>query len=333
MIKRTVIYASYILIAVTLTFGYAPAVHAGCEKGDCSNGPGRYAWPDGSSYTGDFLNGKFHGRGTYVWADGKKYTGGFKNDQRSGRGTYTWPNGASYTGEWENGKKSGYGIYTFSEGKKQAGIWENDTLSQEMEVAEVQKLLLPEKAPTVTAGVAAAPPTAAGGQSADTDLDKQLAALGGQPEAAQSAGDENLQAAEAAPAAAEKTAATPFSISVKKLPLIDGRTFNTWEKIPLLAVGPIAHIGTCSVKIDEAASDKDAGKFMVKLKIVNRSNCPLAFKGFLQAGDYYVKVVSWSGDQAIAPQSEKELSQTVTLAKDAPRSEILFKLQGEGCRM
>jgi hypothetical protein len=85
------------------------------------------------------------------------------------------------------------------------------------------------------------------------------------------------------------------------------------------------------VKIDEGASDKNAGKLMVKLKIVNSSDCPLDFKGFIQAGEYYVQVVAGAGDQAIAPQSEKEISQTVTLEKDAPRSEILFKLQGEGC--
>jgi hypothetical protein len=334
MIKKSVIYAGYILVAVALTFLGFPAVHAGCEKGDCSNGPGRYAWPDGSSYTGDFLNGKFHGQGTYAWADGKKYSGAFKNDTRSGLGTYTWPNGASYVGEWENGKKAGYGIYTFPDGSKNAGIWENGALSQEMGEAETEKFLAakPAQASPTAAAVVTAPP-AATGQGADTELDRQLAALGGQPEATASTAGESLQATEAAPAAMETAAKTPFIISVKKLPLFEDRVFNTWENIPLLAVGPIAPIGTCSVKIDAEASDKDAGRLMVKLKIANSSNCPLDFSGFVQAGEYYVKVISWSGDQAIAPGSEKEVSRAVTLEKDAPRSEILFKLQGEGCRM
>ncbi|MCP3954509.1 MAG: hypothetical protein GY697_20175 [Desulfobacterales bacterium] len=327
--RKAVLYTGYIIAAVVLTFSGLATVHAGCEKGDCRNGPGRYAWPDGSHYTGDFTDGKFHGRGTYAWADGKKYTGGFKNDMRSGQGTYTWPNGASYKGEWENGKKAGYGIYTFPDGRKSVGLWENGTLSQEMEVTEVENLLTPK--PQQGAPVqAAAPRPAAPAQSAEIDLDKQLAALGGGPEAT-AAGEESLQATEAAATTATTAPVGPFVISVKKLPLFDGRKFKTWDNTPLLAVGPITPIGTCSVKIDESASDRNAGKLMVKLIVANNSSCPLDFKGFIQAGAYYVKLVSWSGDQAIAPKSVKEISRNVTLEKEAPRSKILFKLQGEGC--
>ena len=167
----------------------------------------------------------------------------------------------------------------------------------------------------------------------DADLEKQLAALGGQPEeTASTAGEESLQATEASSSAAEATTA-PFPLSVQKLLLIDGSKFKTWESIPLLAAGPINPIGKCSVKIDAEEFDKKAGKLTVKLKVENNSNCALDFEGFLQAGDYYVKVVSWSGDQSIAPQSRKETLQTITLDKNAPRSKISFKLQGEGCRM
>ncbi len=332
--KKAVIYAGYIIVAAVFTFSGLSTVHAGCEKGDCANGPGIYAWPDGSNYAGNFLNGKFHGQGTYSWADGKKYTGGFKNDKRDGLGTYTWPNGASYKGEWESGKKAGYGIYTFPDGRKSVGIWENGTLAQEMEEAEVAKLLAPkpQQGPPPAAAVAAATPPAAGTQDADTDIDEQLAALSGAPETVET-GEESLQATEAATTTATAAPGRPFVISVKKLPLVKGRAFKSWNNIPLLAVGPITPIGTCSVKIDEGVSDRSAGKLMVKLKITNNSACPLDFKGFIQAGEYYVQVVAWSGDQAIAPKSEKEISQTVTLEKEAPRSEILFKLQGEGCPM
>jgi len=333
--KKAVIYAGYILVGVVLAFSGLSTVHAGCEKGDCSNGPGIYAWTDGSNYAGNFLNGKFHGQGTYSWADGKKYTGGFKKDKRNGLGTYTWPNGANYRGEWESGKKAGYGIYTFPDGRKSIGIWENGTLAQEMEEAEVDKLLAPkpQQGPPAAAAVPAVTPLATGTQGTDMDLDQQLAALGGEPETAASAGEESLQAMEAAATTSTATQGSPFVISVKKLPMVEGRTFKAWNNIPLLAVGPITPIGTCSVKIDEGASDKNAGKLMVKVKIVNSSACPLDFKGFIQAGEYYVQVVAWSGDQAIAPKSEKEISQTVTLEKEAPRSKILFKLQGEGCPM
>lgn len=340
MMKKAVLIAGYVFIAVLTVFLGVSVAQAGCEKGDCTNGPGRYAWPDGPSYTGDFLNGKFHGQGTYAWADGKKYVGGFKGDKRSGLGTFTWPNGANYYGEWENGKKVGYGIYTFPDGRKNMGIWENGSLAQEMDEAEVQALLAPKTmppAPAVTAAAAAPaapdspPPAAAPADSgADNDLDKQLAALTGQVEQAADT-EQRIQANEAA--AAAPADGTPYVVSVQKLSLVDGRTFNTWDNIPLLAVGPIAPIGTCSVKIDQDASDKNAGKFMVQLKIVNSSGCPLEFQGFIQAGDYYVRMVSWSGAQALAPQSEKEISQAITLEKDAPRSDIVFKLQGAGCQM
>ena len=336
--KKAFILAGYVVMTISVILAGIPAAHAGCEKGDCRNGPGKYTWPDGSRYTGDFLNSKFHGQGTYAWADGKKYVGGFENDKRSGFGTYTWPNGASYRGEWENGKKAGYGIYTFPDGRKSIGIWENGTLSQEMEEAEVEKLMASKPEPAAAPAAAAAPaseqPVAGADQSADSDLDKQLAALGGTPEPAGSSGEESLSTTEAA--AAVPGAATdgkPFILSVQKLLVVDGSKYKTWSDVPLLAEGPIATVGTCSVKIDAGASDKNAGKLMVQLKVANSSTCPLDFKGFLQSGEYYVKVVSWSGDQAIAPKSKKEMSQVITLAKEAPRSEIMFKLQGAGCAM
>jgi len=341
MMQKAVLFTGYVLIAVLTTFTGAATVQAGCEQGDCNNGPGRYAWPDGSNYTGDFVKGKFHGQGTYSWADGKKYVGGFKNDKRSGMGTFTWPNGASYRGEWENGKKVEYGIYTFPDGRKNIGIWENGALTQKMDEAEVNALLAPTAQPSApavapvaaAASAPASPPAPAAGaaDSVDSDLDKQLAALGGQVEEPADTSEQRLNVTEAS--AAAPSTGTPFVVSVQKLQLLDGRTYNTWENIPLLAVGPIAPVGACSVKIDPYASDKNSGKFMVNLKIVNNSSCPLDFKGFIQAGEYYVKMVSWSGGEAVAPQSEKEISQEVTLDKEAPRSAILFKLQGTGCKM
>jgi hypothetical protein len=348
MMKKTGIFAGYLFLAVAITFFSSSAVRAGCEKGDCTNGPGIYAWPDGANYTGDFLNGKFHGQGTYLWADGKHYTGEFKNDKRNGLGTYTWANGASYTGEWENGNKAGYGIYTFPDGSKNIGLWENGTLSQKMEESEIEKFLAPRQkqalpAETAVAGaqpVVTAPVAAALDQNADAELEKQLAALGdplaalgdSPEETASTAGQESLRATEASSSAAEATAA-PFLLSVQKLLLIDGSKFKTWESVPLLAVGPINPVGKCSVKIDAEEFNKKTGKLTVKLKIENDSNCALDFEGFLQAGDYYVKVVSWSGDQSIAPQSQKETLQPITLDKGATRSRISFKLQGQGCRM
>ena|GEM_PF-699349 len=343
MMRKAVLFTGCVVVAVLTTFAGVSRVQAGCEQGDCANGPGRYSWPDGSNYTGDFVNGKFHGQGTYTWGDGKQYVGEFRNDKRSGRGTFTWPNGASYRGEWENGKKVGYGIYTFPDGRKNIGIWENGALTQKMDEAEVNALLAPKAQPEAAAAAtvavaAAAPappsappaPVAVTTDSADSDLDKQLAALGGQIEEPAAESEQSLKVTEAA--AAAPATGTPFVVSVQKLKLLDGRTYNTWESIPLLAVGPIAPVGTCSVKINPDASDQNSGKFMVNLKIVNTSGCPLDFEGFIQAGEYYVKMVSWSGVQAVVPQGKKEIAHEVTLEKEAPRSTIHFKLQGAGCQ-
>jgi len=339
MIKKTVIFAGYIFLTVVSICLTSSPVLAGCERGDCKQGPGIYVWPDGAKYNGNFLNGKFHGQGTYSWPGGKQYVGEFKSDKRNGLGTYTWPNGASYTGEWESGKKSGYGIYTFPNGNKNIGLWKNGKLSQEMEESEIKGLLaagrkqpLPAEATLArTQSLVTTPVAAVGGQNADADLEKQLAALGGPLEETEpAAGDESLPVTEAAASAVKTIAGTPFLISVKNLLLIDGRKFNRWENIPLFAVGPISPVGTCSVEIDEKGSDEAAGKLMIKLKIENSSNCALDFKGFIQTGAYYVKVVSWSGDQAIAPQSRKETLQTILLDENAPRSKIVFKLQGRG---
>jgi len=161
MMRKAVLFTGCIVVAVLTTFAGVSRVQAGCEQGDCANGPGRYAWPDGSNYAGDFVKGKFHGQGTYTWADGKQYVGEFRNDKRSGRGTFTWPNGASYRGEWENGKKVGYGIYTFPDGRKNIGIWENGALTQKMDEAEVNALLAPKAQPEAAAAAAVAAATAA----------------------------------------------------------------------------------------------------------------------------------------------------------------------------
>ena len=41
------------------------------------HGVGRYEWPDGKVYHGDFLNNNKHGQGLFMWPDGKSYDGGW----------------------------------------------------------------------------------------------------------------------------------------------------------------------------------------------------------------------------------------------------------------
>ncbi len=46
------------------------------------------------------MNDKKHGHGKYTWPDGRKYIGEWKNDKRHGRGTYVITSELSKQGIW-----------------------------------------------------------------------------------------------------------------------------------------------------------------------------------------------------------------------------------------
>ncbi len=117
-----------------------------CTEGDCENGKGTKAYPDGSKYIGEFEKGRRDGQGTYTYSDGGNYTGGWRENLRHGKGTDTFTNGVIYegewaldkrhgqgtltmpdlgiyVGEWQEGKKHGQGTFTFVEGGKYVGEW------------------------------------------------------------------------------------------------------------------------------------------------------------------------------------------------------------------
>lgn len=113
-------------------------------------GKGKYTYPDGSTYEGDFEDGYFHGygiltdveygyryegefaydlfhgKGFLTYDDGASYEGDFQNDEFHGRGTYTYANGEAYTGEFQAGKFHGQGTYTFPDGSHYVGQFKND---------------------------------------------------------------------------------------------------------------------------------------------------------------------------------------------------------------
>ena len=68
-------------------------------------GRGKYTYPHGDKYEGEWKNGEFHGQGTITWSDGKKYVGEWKNGEVDGQGTYTWSDGSKYVGEYKDGKR------------------------------------------------------------------------------------------------------------------------------------------------------------------------------------------------------------------------------------
>ena len=79
-------------------------IQSGCLSGDCENGEGVFAYPDGSKYEGKFGNGKFEGEGTFYFANGDKYVGQFKNNYPDGNGSRFLTNGSVETGEWREGE-------------------------------------------------------------------------------------------------------------------------------------------------------------------------------------------------------------------------------------
>jgi hypothetical protein len=80
-------------------------IQSGCLSGDCKDGIGVFAYPDGSKYEGGFANGKFSGQGVFTFANGDIYTGNFKNNYPHGDGTRTHGTGnPPETGEWREGE-------------------------------------------------------------------------------------------------------------------------------------------------------------------------------------------------------------------------------------
>lgn len=62
------------------------------------SGKGRFDFPDGSWYAGDWKDGKKHGQGIYHAADGTIYNGSFKNDEMDGLMVLSCPDGEHYEG-------------------------------------------------------------------------------------------------------------------------------------------------------------------------------------------------------------------------------------------
>jgi hypothetical protein len=80
-------------------------IQSGCLSGDCSSGPGIFAYPDGSTYEGNFLKGKYNGDGKFVFANGDTYVGQFKDNYPHGQGKRTYASGApEEAGEWREGE-------------------------------------------------------------------------------------------------------------------------------------------------------------------------------------------------------------------------------------
>jgi len=70
--KKLSLYVFLVLMFCNTSF-------AKCIKGDCINGFGTWTWDFGTTYVGEFKNGKFHGQGTIKRKSGTT-VGEFRND-------------------------------------------------------------------------------------------------------------------------------------------------------------------------------------------------------------------------------------------------------------
>lgn len=101
------------------------------------SGQGRFVFPSGDVYVGNFQNSLFHGEGTITWANGNSLTGLWDQGKNLSvthhdqiilsnfslahsllgrvptKGTYTFLSGDVYVGELKDGDFNGYGVYTF----------------------------------------------------------------------------------------------------------------------------------------------------------------------------------------------------------------------------
>lgn len=89
------------------------------------NGNGKYEFPDGSFYDGDWQDGLLHGHGTFSWkSSGDQYTGAFRRGQMHGSGRYVFRNGDVFEGEFVDGKPVGRGQYVWArENQAYRGEW------------------------------------------------------------------------------------------------------------------------------------------------------------------------------------------------------------------
>ena len=71
---------------------------------------GTFTFHEGSTYIGDYRDGKFNGQGTFTFHDGAMYVGGYKDNNFNGQGTLTYPDGTKHVGEFKDGKLHGQSI-------------------------------------------------------------------------------------------------------------------------------------------------------------------------------------------------------------------------------
>jgi hypothetical protein len=75
----------------------------GCTQGDCSNGYGKFVYPDFTTYVGNFAGTYAHGYGECYFSDGDFYKGQWQAHYFHGEGTMYYADGRIQKGFWKAG--------------------------------------------------------------------------------------------------------------------------------------------------------------------------------------------------------------------------------------
>eukprot|EP00292_Cryptomonas_paramecium_P010307 CAMPEP_0113670776 /NCGR_PEP_ID=MMETSP0038_2-20120614/5330_1 /TAXON_ID=2898 /ORGANISM="Cryptomonas paramecium" /LENGTH=261 /DNA_ID=CAMNT_0000586841 /DNA_START=39 /DNA_END=820 /DNA_ORIENTATION=+ /assembly_acc=CAM_ASM_000170 len=84
---------------------------------------GTITFADGSTYTGNLMDGKYHGSGFRKYADGSKFRGLFNEGKREGLGKFQDASGNEYEGYYANDLCHGKGTRKWASGRVYCGEW------------------------------------------------------------------------------------------------------------------------------------------------------------------------------------------------------------------
>ncbi|CAE8648747.1 unnamed protein product [Polarella glacialis] len=87
-------------------------------------GHGIYNWPDGSKYMGQWSSNAINGYGHYMGKDGREFRGAWREAVIHGCGEYSWPDGRSFCGQYADDQKHGFGVFTWKDGRRFQGFWQ-----------------------------------------------------------------------------------------------------------------------------------------------------------------------------------------------------------------
>ena len=74
-----------------------------CNDLSCNSGKGKFTYPDGSKFIGDFYNGLPQGIGTVYYINGNRYEGGWQMHTPQGKGVMFYANGKIIGAIWNQG--------------------------------------------------------------------------------------------------------------------------------------------------------------------------------------------------------------------------------------